>query len=59
MEALVIDTQKFEKIEKKKTKRHKAERVQDKLHGSLVKLAVNWMLTVVLQKWKVGGKMGL
>lgn len=49
LEPLVIDTQKFEKIEKKK-KRHKAQRFQDKLHGSLAKLIVNWMPTVVLQK---------
>lgn len=48
-------TEIWEDWEKKKTKRHKAESFQDKLHGSLVKLAVNWMLTVVLQKWKGGG----
>lgn len=49
-------TEIWEDWEKKKTKRHKAESFQDKLHGSLVKLAVNWMLTVVLQKWKRGGR---
>lgn len=47
LEPLVIDTQKFEKVEKKKKpKSHKAESFQDKLHGSLAKLIVNWMPTV-------------